>query len=119
MVKYLQVWLTFYQMLTAETASSLCIQIMVFGHSSPTTKASLTEILQVTQLSSRHFSKRFSKHYSKFLFNDELKWTTWIILVFIHSRFDLADATIYLFSLRKLVSQLRCGCLVVSELPVK
>jgi len=28
-------------------------------------------------------------------------------------------ATIYLFSLRKLVSQLRCGCLAVSELSVK
>jgi len=30
----------------------------------------------------------------------------------------LALVTIYLFSLRKLVSQLRCGYLVVSELPV-
>jgi len=30
----------------------------------------------------------------------------------------MLTATIYLFSLQKLVSQLRCGCLVVSEQPV-
>jgi len=33
--------------------------------------------------------------------------------------YTVISATIYLFSLRKLVSQLRCGCLVVSVLSVK
>jgi len=41
-------------------------------------------------------------------------WPDALILIFIKF-----ITTIYLFTLRKLVSQLRCGCLVVSELSVK